>query len=64
VTPDGPQQTEVIVIDTFTVMVSRNRDGAFISEVIDLPGCGAKAASMDELSQKTRGAISSFLSGK
>jgi hypothetical protein len=63
VTSGGSEETDVIVIDSFTVVVRRNRDGGYASEVTNLPGCGAEAPSVDELIEKTRGAIASFLSG-
>jgi predicted RNase H-like HicB family nuclease len=62
-TSGGSEGTDVIVIDSFTVVVRRGRDGGYASEVTNLPGCGAEAPSVDELVARTRGAIASFLSG-
>jgi predicted RNase H-like HicB family nuclease len=53
--------TDVLVIDTLTVVTSRQADGSYRSEVIDLPGCVARAATREEVVEETRKAIDSFL---
>jgi predicted RNase H-like HicB family nuclease len=52
---------DVAVIDALTVLIRREADGTFVSEVIDLPGCTARAGTRDGLLDATRRAMSAFL---
>jgi predicted RNase H-like HicB family nuclease len=51
----------MVVIDTLTVVIRREPDGTFFSEVIDLPDCTARAGTRGELLEATRLAIDTFL---
>ncbi len=53
--------TDVLVIDSFTVITRRQPDGTYTSEVIDLPGCAARAGTPEDLAEATRKAVRSFL---
>ncbi len=52
--------TDVAVIDALTVVI-RKEDGALVAEVIDLPGCTARAGTREELIEATGRAIKAFL---
>lgn len=46
---------------TFNVIVERDEDGIFVSEVIGLPGCHTQGKTLDELMERTKEAISLYL---
>ncbi len=46
---------------TFNVVVEKDEDGMFVSEVIGLPGCHTQAKTLDELTNRTKEAISLYL---
>ncbi len=46
----------------FDVIIEKDEEGYYISEVVGLPGCHTQAKSMDELIKRTREAISLYLS--
>ncbi len=46
---------------TFNVVIEKDEDGYFVSEVVELPGCHTQAKSMDELIARTKEAISLYL---
>jgi len=58
---DPSNSADVIVIDTLTVVITRQSDGMLVSEVVDLPGCTARAGTRDALVEATRQAIGAFL---
>ena len=58
---DPSDSADVTVIDTLTVVITRQPDGTFASEVVDLPGCTARAGTRDALVEATRRAIGAFL---
>lgn len=45
----------------YTILIERDEDGWFVSEVVELPGCHTQAKSMDELLKRTREAISAYI---
>ena len=45
----------------YNVLVEKDKDGWFVSEVIELPGCHTQAKSMDQLIERTKEAISAYL---
>jgi hypothetical protein len=53
---------EAIMTQTFNVIIEEGEDGYLISEVVELPGCHTQAKTHDELIERTREAISLYLS--
>lgn len=49
---------------TFNVIVEKDDDGMFISEVVGLPGCHTQGRTLDELMERTKEAISLYLKCK
>lgn len=45
----------------FNIIVEKDEDEWFVSEVIELPGCHTQAKTMDELIARTKEAIQSYL---
>lgn len=45
----------------FTVLIEKDEEGWFVSEVIELPGCHTQAKSIDELIKRTKEAIRAYL---
>jgi predicted RNase H-like HicB family nuclease len=45
----------------FNILIEKDDDGYFVSEVVELPGCHTQAKSMDELIKRTQEAISLYL---
>ena len=48
----------------FDVIIEKDEENYYISEVVGLPGCHTQAKSMDELIKRTREAISLYLSSE
>jgi len=46
---------------TFNILIEKDEDGGFISEVVELPGCHTQADTLDELLKRTKEAISLYL---
>ncbi|MDO8516643.1 MAG: type II toxin-antitoxin system HicB family antitoxin [Nanoarchaeota archaeon] len=46
---------------SFNLIIEKDEDGFFVSEVVELPGCHTQAKSMDELIKRTKEAISLYL---
>jgi predicted RNase H-like HicB family nuclease len=46
---------------TFTVIIERDKEGYFVGEVIELPGCHTQAKSLDELMERIKEAIELYL---
>jgi len=46
----------------FNILIERDEDGVYVSEVIELPGCHTQAKTIDELMKRTREAILLYLS--
>jgi len=51
----------VIIMATFNVIVEKDEDGMFVSEVVGLPGCHTQGRTLDELMERTKEAISLYL---
>lgn len=49
-----------IIMKKFNILIEKDEDGYFVSEVVELPGCHTQAKSMDELLKRTREAISCY----
>lgn len=45
----------------FNVIIEKDKDGYFVSEVVGLPGCHTQAKSIDELIKRTKEAIALYL---
>ena len=45
----------------FNILIEKDDDGYFVSEVVELQGCHTQAKSMDELIKRTQEAISLYL---
>lgn len=45
----------------FNIIIEKDKEGYFVSEVVGLPGCHTQAKSMDELIERTKEAISLYL---
>ncbi len=48
----------------FNVIVEKDEDGMFVSEVVGLPGCHTQGKTLDELMERTKEAISLYLKCK
>jgi len=46
---------------TFNVLIEKDEDGYFVSEVVELPGCHTQAKTLDELIKRTKEAVSLYL---
>ena len=51
----------IIINMDFNIVIEKDEDGWFVSEVVELPGCHTQAKSMDELIERTREAIELYL---
>ena len=45
----------------YTVVVEKDEDGWLVSEVLGLPGCHTQAKNMNELLERTKEAIQTYL---
>jgi predicted RNase H-like HicB family nuclease len=45
----------------YTIIIERDEDGWYVSEVVELPGCHTQAKSIDQLLQRTKEAIKAYL---
>ena len=45
----------------YTVIIEKDEDGWFVSEVVGLPGCHTQAKTIDELLKRTKEAIKAYL---
>ena len=48
----------------FNVIVEKDEDEMFVSEVVGLPGCHTQGKTLDELMERTKEAISLYLKCK
>jgi predicted RNase H-like HicB family nuclease len=46
---------------TFTVIIEKDKEGYFVGEVVELPGCHTQARSLDELMERIKEAIELYL---
>lgn len=49
------------MVKKYTIIVEKDSEDWFVSEVIGLPGCHTQAKTMDELIQRTKEAIKAYL---
>ncbi len=45
----------------FTVLIEKDEDGWFVSEVVELPGCHTQAKTIDKLLERTKEAVQAYL---
>ena len=48
----------------FTISVEKGKNGYFVSDVKELPGCHTQAKTLDELMKRTSSVISLYLKAK
>jgi len=46
---------------SFNVIIEKDEEGYYVSEVVELPGCHTQAKSVDELIERTKEAIALYL---
>ncbi|MDP3728703.1 MAG: type II toxin-antitoxin system HicB family antitoxin [bacterium] len=46
--------------EKYTLIIEKDEDGWFTSEVVELPGCHTQAKSMDQLLERTKEAIKGY----
>ncbi len=49
------------MVRKYTLIIERDEDNWFVSEVVELPGCHTQAKTMDELIKRTKEAIRGYL---
>jgi predicted RNase H-like HicB family nuclease len=47
----------------FNIIIEKDEEGWYVSEVVELPGCHTQAKSIDELMERTKEAIRAYLEG-
>ncbi len=45
----------------YTIIIEKDEEGFFVSEVVGLPGCHTQAKNMDKLIERTKEAIKAYL---
>ena len=45
----------------YTLIIEKDEDGWFVSEVVELPGCHTQAKTMNQLIDRTKEAIQAYL---
>jgi predicted RNase H-like HicB family nuclease len=45
----------------FTVIIEKDKEGYFVGEVVELPGCHTQVKSLDELMERIKEAIELYL---
>ena len=45
----------------YTVIIEKDEEGWFVSEVVELPGCHTQAKTIDKLLERTKEAIQAYL---
>jgi len=50
-----------IILQTYNVIIEKDEEGWFVSEVVELPGCHTHARTKNELLEGTREAIKAYL---
>ncbi len=45
----------------FNLIIEKDEDGWYISEVVELPGCHTQAKSIDKLIERTKEAVQAYL---
>jgi len=49
------------MVKKYTLVIEKDEEGWFVSEVVELPGCHTQAKTMDELLERTAEAIRGYL---
>ena len=49
------------MVKKYTVLIEKDEDGWFVSEVVELPGCHTQAKTMDKLIERTKEAIKAYV---
>ena len=49
------------MVKRYNIIVEKDEDGWFVSEVVGLPGCHTQAKSIEELMKRTKEAIQAYL---
>jgi predicted RNase H-like HicB family nuclease len=47
----------------FNIIIEKDEEGWYFSEVVELPGCHTQAKTIDELMERTKEAIRAYLEG-
>lgn len=45
----------------YTILIEKDEEGWFVSEVVELPGCHTQAKTLDQLLERTKEAIRAYL---
>ena len=45
----------------YTMIIERDEDGWYVSEVVELPGCHTQGRTIDELMERTKEAIQAYV---
>jgi predicted RNase H-like HicB family nuclease len=45
----------------YDIIIEKDEDGWFVSEVVELPGCHTQAKTMDQFLERTKEAIQAYL---
>ncbi|MEN6378491.1 MAG: type II toxin-antitoxin system HicB family antitoxin [Methanofastidiosum sp.] len=45
----------------YNILIEKDEDGYYVSEVLDLPGCHTQAKTIDVLLERTKEAIKAYL---
>lgn len=54
------KKTHANIMAKYNVIIEKDEEGWFVSEVVGLPGCHTQAKSMDELLKRTKEAIKAY----
>ena len=49
------------MVRKFNVIIERDEEGWYVSEVVELPGCHTQGKTVDELMERTKEAIMAYL---
>ncbi len=49
------------MVRKYTVIIEKDKQGWFVSEVVGLPGCHTQAKSVEQLLERTKEAIRAYL---
>ncbi len=52
------------MVKKYTLIIERDQEGWYVSEVVELPGCHTQAKSLDKLLERTKEAIKGYLETK
>ncbi len=47
-------------MEKYNIIIEKDKDGWYVSEVIGLPGCHTQAKTMDQLIERTKEAIKAY----